>query len=239
MAPCRPKANIPLNLMLMTTADPERQPRTTMNTAIFFDLDGTLSDPKIGIVRSIRHALDRLGMECPSDDELTWCIGPPLLDSFGEIVGSALAPKALEHYRERFSVYGWKENQPYPGIIDVLRRLAESGKVLYVATSKPVVFADKIIRHFEMDQYFSRIFGSELDGTRANKGDLLRYALAEVDPTSQSVMVGDRYHDILGAKANRIRSIGVTYGYGSRGELERAGADVVIDSPDQLFLELA
>lgn len=210
-----------------------------MNDAVFFDLDGTLSDPKIGIVRSIRHALDRLGIECPSDDELTWCIGPPLRDSFGEIVGSALAPKALEHYRERFSEYGWKENQPYPGIIDALRQLAESGKALYVATSKPFVFADRIIRHFEMDRYFSRIFGSEFDGTRSNKGDLLRYALSEVSPTSQATMVGDREHDILGAKVNQIRSIGVTYGYGSKGELEKAGADVVIDSPDELFLELA
>lgn len=209
-----------------------------MNAAVFFDLDGSLSDPKIGIIRSVRHAFDRLGIECPSDDELTRCIGPPLLDSFSKIVGSALAPLALEHYRERFSEEGWKENEPYPGIIDALRQLAESGKALYVATSKPVIYADRIIRHFEMDQYFSRVFGSELDGTRSSKGDLLRYALSKVDPTFQATMVGDREHDILGAKVNQIRSIGVTYGYGSKRELENAGADVVIDSADQLLSEL-
>lgn len=210
-----------------------------MKAAVFFDLDGTLSDPRAGIIRSIQHALNCLGVDCPGDDELTWCIGPPLLESFRSIVGTALAPKALDHYRERFSEVGWKENELYPGIIDVLRQLEESDRPLYVATSKPFVFADRIIRHFQLDEYFSRIFGSELDGTRSNKGELLRFALSETGLNNQAVMVGDREHDVFGAKANQIESIGVTYGYGSQQELENAGADVVVDSPKMLLSALA
>jgi phosphoglycolate phosphatase len=210
-----------------------------MKAAVFFDLDGTLSDPKTGIVRCIRHALNRLGLECPRDVELTWCIGPPLLDSFGRIVGNELAPRALEYYRERFAEIGWKENALYPGITDVLRLLEESERPLYVATSKPFVFADRIIRHFALDKYFLRIFGSELDGMRSNKGELLRFALSETGSTNQAVMVGDRKHLILGARSNQIRSIGVTYGYGSQQELESAGADEVVDTPQMLLSALS
>ena len=211
------------------------QIKESNNVAVFFDLDGTLSNPELGITRCIRHALDCLGVDCPSDEELTCCIGPPLLDSFASLVGRSLAPKALEHYRERFSEVGWKENTIYPGIAELLRQLAESDRLLYVATSKPHVFAARIIRHFELEQYFCRVFGSELDGTRSNKADLLRFAISETDRTGQAVMVGDREHDILGAKANRIGSIGVTYGYGSQQELESAGADVVVHSPEALL----
>ena len=209
-----------------------------MNTAIFFDLDGTLTDPKIGIVRSIYYALDRLGVEPSSDDDLTWCIGPPLLDSFEKIVGSALAPKAVEYYRERFSEFGWKENELYTGIVDVLRQLSESGRAIYVATSKPLIFADRIVEHFELYPFFSRVFGSELDGTRSNKGELLRYALSEVGAAPEATMVGDREYDIIGAKENLMRSVGVTYGYGSQRELRNAGADVLVDSPNQLVSAL-
>lgn len=209
-----------------------------MNSAVFFDLDGTLSDPKVGIIQSIQHALNRLGLECPDDGDLTWCIGPPLLESFGSIVGTALAPLALDYYRERFSAIGWQENELYPGIVDVLRQLVESDRLLYVATSKPFVFADRIIRHFQLDEYFARIFGAELDGTRSNKGDLLRFALSETGVKNDAVMVGDREHDVFGAKANQIRSIGVSYGYGSKQELENAGADAVVDSPGMLLSAL-
>jgi phosphoglycolate phosphatase len=205
-----------------------------MNDAVFFDLDGTLTDPKTGIVRSIRHAMDRLGLECPSDDDLTWCIGPPLLESFSTLVGSTLAAEAVRHYRERFSEHGWKENVPYPGVVNMLQQLIAAGRELYVATSKPLVFADRIIKHFEMDRYFGRVFGSELDGTRSDKGELLRFALSELTLTGQATMVGDRMHDVVGAKANCLRSVGVTYGYGSLQELENAGADALAASPDQL-----
>lgn len=206
-----------------------------MNDAIYFDLDGTLTDPKPGIVRSIRYAMDRLKIECPDDDDLTWCIGPPLLSSFAELVGESLATVALEHYRERFSECGWLENAPYKGIKDTLGELSESGYRLYVATSKPHVFANRIIRHFELDEYFSTVFGSELDGTRSNKRDLLRFALAETgSPHFAATMVGDREHDIIGARQNGMRAVGVTYGYGSRKELEDAGADAVVASPAQV-----
>lgn len=211
----------------------------TLSAAVFFDLDGTLSDPGTGIMRSIRYAMDRLGLDCPDDDELTWCIGPPLLESFGSMVGNELAPQALEYYRERFADIGWKENALYPGITDVLQFLSDSDRPLYVATSKPFVFADRIIRHFELDKYFSRVFGAELDGTRSNKGELLRFALSETGLMDQAVMVGDRKYDILGAKSNQIGSIGVTYGYGSQQELESAGADLVIDTPERLKSVLA
>ncbi len=209
-----------------------------MSVAVFFDLDGTLSDPKIGITRCIRHALDCLGVDCPSDEELTRYIGPPLLGSFETIAGRALAPKALEYYRERFSEVGWKENTVYPGVAESLRQLAESDRPMYVATSKPSVFADRIIRHFELEQYFARIFGSELDGTRSNKIELLRFAVSETDWAGQAVMVGDREHDILGAKANNMGSIGVTYGYGNQQELQSAGADAVVHSPEALLQAL-
>ena len=201
---------------------------------IFFDLDGTLTDPKAGIVGSIRFALGRLGLECPHDDDLTWCIGPPLLDSFSKLVGKTLAPVALKHYRERFDELGWRENEPYIGIVEALDQLLSQRFELYVATSKPRVFADRIVRHFQLGRYFSEIFGAELDGTRSDKGDLLRFALSRVRPATTAIMVGDRMHDVIGAKRNGMRAVGVTYGYGSREELEQAGADAFAGSPEQI-----
>ena len=205
-----------------------------MNDSIFFDLDGTLTDPRPGIVRSIRYAMERLQVECPDDDDLTWCIGPPLLESFSKLVGEQLAATALEHYRERFSDCGWSENAPYDGIFDALNNLQDSGYRLYVATSKPHVFAQRIVGHFGFDTYFGHVFGSELDGTRSVKGDLLRFAVSRIGAARTMAMVGDRMHDVLGAKHIGIRSVGVTWGYGSRQELEDAGADAIITRPAQL-----
>ena len=206
-----------------------------MTGVVFFDLDGTLTDPKAGIVGSIRFALDRLGLECPEEDDLTWCIGPPLLDSFSKLVGETLAPEALRHYRERFDERGWRENEPYEGIVAALDELVSMRFTLYVATSKPRVFADRIIKHFRLDPYFSEVFGAELDGRLSDKADLLRFALSRVKPTTLPIMVGDRMHDVVGAKRNGMRAIGVTYGYGSRQELEQAGADAFADSPSQII----
>ncbi len=205
-----------------------------MKGAIFFDLDGTLTDPRLGIVRSIRYAMDRLEIECPNDDDLTWCIGPPLLGSLRELVGDSRAREALEHYRERFSECGWRENILYEGIPDTLGDLKALGYVLYVATSKPHLFAGRIIRHFELDHYFSAVFGPELDGTRSNKADLLGFALSQTGSTQTATMVGDRKHDVIGAKRNGMRALGVTYGYGSRQELEDAGADAIVARPEQV-----
>jgi phosphoglycolate phosphatase len=193
---------------------------------IYFDLDGTLTDPKPGITGSIQYALKKLGKSVPSQDELTWCIGPPLHASLKALTGTdALADQALLLYRERFSEVGLFENSPYPGIHDTLAAIAASGARLFVATSKPAVYASRIVDHFGLKPYFERVFGSELDGTRVDKRDLLRYALAEaeVDPR-QAIMIGDRSHDVVGARTNGMTAIGVLYGYGSEAELRDAGA---------------
>ena len=140
-----------------------------MNT-IYFDLDGTLTDPKPGITRSIQYALGKLDRAVPTEDELTWCIGPPLRASLKQLVGTdALADAALLLYRERFGDIGLYENEVYPGVEDTLSALAKSGRRMFVATSKAVVYAERIIDHFKLRDYFERVFGSELDGTRADR----------------------------------------------------------------------
>jgi phosphoglycolate phosphatase len=201
--------------------------------AIFFDLDGTLTDPKPGITRSIQYALDKLGQPTiPTEDELTWCIGPPLRASFVKLLGEASADLAVALYRERFSDIGLYENSVYPGVVDVLAALHQSGHRLFVATSKAHVFADRIIDHFDLREHFERVFGAELDGTRADKSDLLAYALktAAVE-SSHAIMIGDRSHDMIGARNNGIKGIGVLYGYGSEQELMAAGASQLCATP--------
>ena len=209
-----------------------------MPRTVFFDLDGTLTDPKTGITTSIQYALRKLSADVPSNDDLTWCIGPPLLRSFSILVGDERAALALEYYRERFSDIGWRENLLYPGMLDVLARLHDQEFRLYVATSKPHVYANRIIEYFQMDEYFGTVYGSELDGTRADKSELLRYALSEVKPTEKATMVGDREHDVVGALANDMAMIGVTYGYGSREELVQAGANKIANTPEELLAAL-
>jgi phosphoglycolate phosphatase len=202
--------------------------------AIYFDLDGTLTDPKPGITRSIQYALQRLDHPTmPTEDELTWCIGPPLRASFVRLLGAETsADLAVSYYRERFSDIGLYENGVYDGIGEVLTSLCASGHRLFVATSKPHVFAERIIDHFGLRDHFERVFGSELDGTRVDKSHLLEYALkqAAVDP-SKTLMIGDRSHDMVGAVNNGMKGIGVLYGYGSRDELLGAGAHHVCATP--------
>jgi len=204
-----------------------------MAAAIFFDLDGTLTDPKAGITRSIQYALEKLSKPVPSEEALTWCIGPPLLASFEALTGDAeLAPRALALYRERFSDIGLFENKVYPGIKDMLGALDVP---LYVATSKPHVYAQRILDHFELSGYFQQIFGAELDGTRSDKSELLAFTLAQSGhPAAASLMVGDRKHDIIGAVNNGMTALGVLYGYGDREELETAGAADVFNSVKEL-----
>ncbi|MBR0696765.1 HAD family hydrolase [Bradyrhizobium lablabi] len=202
-------------------------------TAIFFDLDGTLTDPKPGITGSIQYALRKLDHPTPSQDELTWCIGPPLRASFATLLGGEeLADRAVALYRERFGDVGLFENSVYPDVEHVLATLRQASRRMFVATSKPHVFATRIIDHFGLATYFDHVFGSELDGTRVNKADLLAYAIGEtgIDP-AHAVMVGDRSHDVIGAKSNGMRAIGVLYGYGSRDELTEAGAAYRCTSP--------
>lgn len=208
-----------------------------MMTTIYFDLDGTLTDPKPGITRSIRYALGKLDREAPSEDELTWCIGPPLRASLKKLLGADdLADRALSLYRERFSEIGIFENEIYPGIQDTLSVLAKSDRRLFVATSKPGVYAKRIIDHFKLTNYFERVFGSELDGRRSDKTELLGYALqtAGVDP-SRAIMIGDRSHDMIGARNNGMKAVGVLYGYGSKEELADAGAHHLCATPQGLL----
>ena len=204
---------------------------------IFFDLDGTLTDPKPGITGSIQYALQKLDLPVPSQDDLTWCIGPPLRASFVTLLGDeSRADRAVALYRERFADTGLYENSVYPDIEHVLAALRATPRRLFVATSKPHVFAERIIDHFGLSGYFEHVFGSELDGTRANKAELLAYAIETtgVDP-SQALMIGDRSHDIVGAKSNGMRGIGVLYGYGSKDELSAAGASHLCATPRALL----
>ena len=192
---------------------------------VLFDLDGTLTDPKIGITRSIQYALEKLGADVPPIDELTWCIGPPLLENFERLLDPERAPSAVTLYRERFADVGLFENVPYPEIHDVLEALQNQDVRLFVASSKPEVFVRQILEHFKLIDFFEGVFGSELDGTRSNKSDLIRHVLSESSiDSNQATMVGDRKHDMIGAADNGVATIGVLYGYGSREELMEAGA---------------
>jgi phosphoglycolate phosphatase len=205
---------------------------------VLFDLDGTLTDPRIGFVRSIGSALARLGSPVPNDDALAKFIGPPLESSLRQLLGSnadSLVVRAAEYYRERYSTEGFLENYVYPGVEDALGEFHSTGVPLFVATSKPHPIAIRILDHFGLSKFFAGIYGSELDGTRSDKSELLRYLIArECLDASHTVMVGDRMHDIRAARANDLRSVGVLWGYGSRDELRDAGAHCLCESPGQI-----
>jgi phosphoglycolate phosphatase len=202
--------------------------RMSKYTHVLFDLDGTLSDPKIGITRSVQYALKKLGIDEPDLDRLEPFIGPPLRDSFRQYYGldEETVQLAIDYYRERFREVGMFENQLYPGIPSLLEELKNTGKILAVATSKPTVFAKPILKHFGIDSYFDRIVGANLDGTLEQKAEVIKTVLSQfpdVDP-NRCLMVGDREYDIFGAITNHIDSVGVVYGYGGEEELRRAGA---------------
>lgn len=205
---------------------------------ILWDLDGTLTDPMIGITTCVQYALRHLGIEVKDLQELCPFIGPPLLDSFQEFyrLSEAQAQEAILKYRERFATVGWLENEVYPGMPELLDRLCQAGKTMMVATSKPEVFARKILDHFQLAAYFSFVGGATLDGVRSTKEEVIDYVLKtkEVVSLSEVIMVGDRKFDILGAKHAGVSSVGCVYGYDSREELETAGADYVVDSIGEL-----
>ncbi|WP_287814652.1 HAD family hydrolase [Pseudomonas sp.] len=190
---------------------------------ILFDLDGTLTDPREGITRSIQYALEKLGIIEPDLSKLEHFIGPPLLQAFMQFYGfdEAKAWQAVNFYRERFKVTGLYENEVFEGVIELLETLVAQGRHLYVATSKPWEFAREIARHFDFAKHFKVIYGSELDGTRTNKVELLAHLLKEegLEP-AQTLMIGDRKHDLIGARANGLDVVAVGYGFGSREELE-------------------
>ena len=206
-----------------------------MFSYILFDLDGTLSDPKQGICGSVQYALKSFGIDEPDIDRLEPFIGPPLRDSFMKYYGFTpeQAEEAVAKYRERFSVTGKYENTLYPGIAPLLHDLVRAGAKLAIASSKPTVYVEDILVHFGIRQYFDIVVGSELDGTRDRKEEVVDEALRQLDEKygakpCEVVMVGDRCFDVEGAKAAGTRSVAVTYGYAQPGELEQAGADIIV-----------
>lgn len=205
---------------------------------ILFDLDGTLTDPVVGITRCIQHALVKLGRNAPDMDTLQRCVGPPLRDSFAELLETGdevLLAEAIRLYRERFKPIGMFENSVYPDVPEGLAALRAQGHRLWVATSKPHVFAREIVRHFGLAGFFERVHGSELAGLNVDKGDLIRHVLAEeAIPPETAWMVGDRMHDVIGARRNGVEAIGVLWGYGSEEELRAAAPRRIVATMAEL-----
>jgi len=195
---------------------------------ILFDLDGTLTDPGVGITNSVAHALRRMGQPVPGRASLYPFIGPPLLDSFRRFCGCTAegAARAVEYYREYYRVTGIFENRVYPGVPALLARLKQNGRQVVLATSKPEPFAVQILQHFGLQDFFDAVAGAAMDESRTDKAEVIEYALGlcGAGDKAAAVMVGDREHDVLGARRAGLDCIGVLFGYGSRAELEEAGA---------------
>lgn len=206
---------------------------------ILFDLDGTLSDPKEGITKSVQYALQKLGTNEPNLDKLVPFIGPPLQQSFAEYYGfdAEKTQTAIDFYRERFKQKGMFENELYPKIPQLLKSLQEQQLTLIVATSKPTIFAEQIVKYFNTDQFFTLIVGSNLDGTRTSKTEIIQYIIDKYKEHALEdfVMIGDRKHDIIRAKNLGIDSIGVSYGYGSPEELKKEHPTHLVHSIDELI----
>ena len=204
-----------------------------MYQTILFDLDGTLTDPGLGITNSVMYALKKFNIEVEDRTSLYKFIGPPLRESYAKYyhLSDEEITRAVAYYREYFSVKGIYENVLYDGIAELLEQIKDSGRKVVLATSKPEEFAAEILRYFHIDHYFDFIAGSTMDGTRVRKADVITYAIESYGITdlSLAVMVGDREHDILGAGEIGLDSIGVLYGYGSREELENAGATYIAE----------
>jgi phosphoglycolate phosphatase len=207
--------------------------------SILFDLDGTLTDAREGIVASLCHALRRMGAPVPPEADLLRFIGPPLRDAFVALLETPdeeAIRAAVEHYRERYEGVGLYENRVYPRIPELLERIGAMRWRAYVATYKPTPFAERVLDHFRLRGQFAGVFGSRLDATHSLKSELIRQLLdAEGIAPDRAVMVGDRAQDIGAAQDNGLASVGVTYGYGSREELHNAGATWICDDPDAIF----
>ncbi|MTD38436.1 HAD hydrolase-like protein [Erwinia sp. CPCC 100877] len=205
---------------------------------ILFDLDGTITNSGTGIINSVRYALEKMSLEVPDDTELASFIGPPLSESFQKNfeLSETASNQAIAYYREYYREKGIYENHLYEGIDALLINLKQADAQLYIATSKPEIFAKQILNYFHLDQYFTGIYGATLDSQRSKKGDVIRYALEEgaIHDLQQTVMIGDRQHDILGAKENNLASIGVLYGFGERSELALAQADYIVAAPAEI-----
>lgn len=210
-----------------------------MYKTILFDLDGTLTDSGIGITNSVAYALKKFGIEAKSREELFRFVGPPLLDAFSEYYGFSKedSEKALMFYREYFSEKGIFENIVYDGVEDMLKKLKCMGKNILLATAKPEQFAIRILKHFDLFGYFDFVAGATMDESRNQKDAVIKYAIDTfgITDTSSALMVGDRHHDILGAKKFSIDSVGVLYGYGNRDELTKAGATYIAENVEDIL----
>ena len=202
---------------------------------ILFDLDGTVVDSGLGITNSVIYTLKKYGFEIPPREELYKFIGPPLAKSFSDHCG--LTPEggqeAVEVYREYYREKGVFENTVYEGFEEMLKALKEAGARIFLATSKPEIFAKKILEHSGLDVWFDGVGGSELDGSRVDKGEVIEYVMKNYNITD-GFMVGDRKFDILGAKEKGLKGVGVLYGYGTREEIEEAGADFIAEDTNEL-----
>ncbi len=209
-----------------------------MYNVILFDLDGTLTDPGLGITNSVAYALKHYGIEVEDRKSLYPFIGPPLNDSFMKYYGFSpeKAMEAIFVYREYFRDKGLYENEVYEGVRELLEKIKDSKRKIVLATSKPEEFAVRILEHFDWIKYFDVVAGASMDEKRNKKGDVIAYAMEKGNFTREgTVMVGDREHDVFGAKENGLDSIGVLYGYGDRDELEKAGADFIAESVEDIY----
>ncbi len=207
-------------------------------STVLFDLDGTIIDPIIGIVNSVKYALDTMEIEYDPTETFEKFIGPPLDESFRNYysLSDSQAKKAVDHYRINYKKRGMGENHLYPGIAALIKDLFSRNILLFLATSKPTPFAIEILHHYKLDLYFQEIVGSNLDLTRTAKKEIIGYILQkfpDIDPR-RCIMIGDRYYDIIGAQQNHIDSIGVSYGYGSFTELQKAHSTHIADSVEAL-----
>lgn len=206
---------------------------------IFFDLDGTVTDPGVGITNAVMYALEKFGIELPDRSELYKFIGPPLMESFSEFYGFDVdkCRQAIIYYREYYGDKGLYENEVYDGIKELLAELKRRGKKIVLATSKPEKFANQILDYFGLAEYFDFVAGAAMDETRTGKSQVLKYALEMTGATdvSKIVMIGDRKHDMIGASEFGLAKIGVLYGYGDRQELEVHGADYIVATPGEIL----
>lgn len=202
---------------------------------LFVDLDGTMVDPRVGILTAYQRALKAMGLPVPAMDELKWVIGPPMRVSMEKFLGGkARVEEAIVHYRDYYAGPGLFEATPYDGVKEALSGL-KRGARMFVCTSKPHPYARKIIEHFGFGELYEEVYGAELDGVRDNKGELIAHMLERerLDPDA-ICMIGDREHDVLAAKRHGIRSVGVMWGFGGRHELAEAGATVICERPEGL-----
>ncbi len=205
---------------------------------ILFDLDGTITDSGEGIINSVIYSLHKFGINEIDMEKIKKFIGPPLKESFGEFYGMGLSERedAVKYYREYYQEKGIYENKVYKGIEDLLKNLKNEGKKVILATSKPQFYAEKILKYFKIDNLFVFVKGSNMDGSKTNKKEIIEEIISELElKREETIMVGDRSYDIAGAKACKIKSIGVLYGYGSREELEMEKADYIIENVEEIY----